>query len=207
MSGEPPVRADPVPEPPVPAPSETLPTLPSALPLTVTLTLPGTRPVTRPATSAGTSGHVPPGPPEPPDHRRHVLLANPPRQALEYARALRLPLHHARVDWRLADHEEPVLAEFDPAAIIPKETLPEAEEKAKRARVKLLNGRIRRWFKYRVRKLRKHRATSHWGQAMISGPRRWPGDRTEINNLREIFRPSTGPVDSRNIQNILSISV
>ncbi|KAJ7468411.1 hypothetical protein B0H11DRAFT_2305430 [Mycena galericulata] len=67
---------------------------------------------------------------------------------------------HARVDWQLADHEEPVLTEFDPNKVIEKVTLEEDDEKAKRARIAVLNGRIRRWFKYRIRKLRKHRATT-----------------------------------------------
>ncbi|KAJ7725244.1 hypothetical protein DFH07DRAFT_783077 [Mycena maculata] len=44
---------------------------------------------------------------------------------------------HSQVDWRLADHEEP---------------LPDNEEVLKRARMKLLNGCIWRWFKYCIRR-------------------------------------------------------
>ncbi|KAJ7901385.1 hypothetical protein B0H13DRAFT_1883061 [Mycena leptocephala] len=60
---------------------------------------------------------------------------------------------HARVDWKLQDHEEPVLTDFDPKAFLPPQNLPEDEEKAKCARVEVLNQRIRRWFLYRLRKL------------------------------------------------------
>ncbi|KAJ7830849.1 hypothetical protein B0H13DRAFT_2371782 [Mycena leptocephala] len=64
-------------------------------------------------------------------------------------------LDQARVDWKLQDHEEPVLKDFDPKAFLPPQNLPEDEEKAKCARVEVLNQRIRRWFLYRLRKLRK----------------------------------------------------
>ncbi|KAJ7939406.1 hypothetical protein B0H13DRAFT_2300677 [Mycena leptocephala] len=63
---------------------------------------------------------------------------------------------HARVDWRLADHDEPELKDYDPKAVLLPETLDDAEEVAKRQRVKELNARIRRWFNYRIRKVRKH---------------------------------------------------
>ncbi|KAJ7028759.1 hypothetical protein C8F04DRAFT_1265718 [Mycena alexandri] len=64
---------------------------------------------------------------------------------------------HARIPWRLADHEEPALplAAYDPLVAIPAEDLTEEEEAEERARVQLLNARIHRWFKYRVRRLRK----------------------------------------------------
>jgi hypothetical protein len=47
---------------------------------------------------------------------------------------------HARVDWRLADHEEPELKDYDPKAVILPETLEDAEEVAKRQRIKQLNA-------------------------------------------------------------------
>ncbi|KAJ7442579.1 hypothetical protein B0H11DRAFT_2251483 [Mycena galericulata] len=59
-----------------------------------------------------------------------------------------------RADWRLEDHEEPVLGPFNPDAILPDETLPDDEEVRKRTRIKILNGRIRRWFTYRIRRRR-----------------------------------------------------
>ncbi|KAJ7727672.1 hypothetical protein DFH07DRAFT_782413 [Mycena maculata] len=61
---------------------------------------------------------------------------------------------HSRVDWRLADHEEPVLKPYDPKKEVIQPQLPDDEEVLKRARMKLLNGRIRRWFKYRIRRCR-----------------------------------------------------
>ncbi|KAJ7325484.1 hypothetical protein DFH08DRAFT_1085166 [Mycena albidolilacea] len=62
--------------------------------------------------------------------------------------------YHARVSWRTLDHKEPVLAEWDPAALI----LSDDEEEARAARVKILNARIRRWFTYRLRKINKQRS-------------------------------------------------
>ncbi|KAJ7301534.1 hypothetical protein DFH08DRAFT_978695, partial [Mycena albidolilacea] len=67
---------------------------------------------------------------------------------------------HARVSWKLPDHEEPILEEWDPAAIVTEEDLSEEDEKRKRARIKELNARIRRWFVYRIRRIRKHRRTA-----------------------------------------------
>jgi hypothetical protein len=46
---------------------------------------------------------------------------------------------HARVDWRLGDHEEPKLTVWTADTIIAKETLPDDEEKRKRARINELN--------------------------------------------------------------------
>ncbi|KAJ7665820.1 hypothetical protein DFH06DRAFT_1322971 [Mycena polygramma] len=68
---------------------------------------------------------------------------------------------HARVDWRLADHEEPEspLPAYDPTKIIEAEILPDEEEQQKRARIAVLNRRIGRWLKYRVRRLRKQSRT------------------------------------------------
>ncbi|KAK7046226.1 hypothetical protein R3P38DRAFT_3257675 [Favolaschia claudopus] len=66
---------------------------------------------------------------------------------------------HARVDWRTKDHEEPMLSEWDPAGIATEEQLSEDDEAAKRARMEELNKRIRRWFMYRLKKLRKSQRT------------------------------------------------
>ncbi|KAK7020076.1 hypothetical protein R3P38DRAFT_2536029 [Favolaschia claudopus] len=70
---------------------------------------------------------------------------------------------HARVDWRTKDHEEPMLSEWDPAGIATEEELSEDDEVAKRARIEELNKashiRIRRWFMYRLKKLRKNQRT------------------------------------------------
>ncbi|KAJ7807047.1 hypothetical protein B0H13DRAFT_2386674 [Mycena leptocephala] len=62
---------------------------------------------------------------------------------------------HARISWRLEDHEEPELPlpEYNPRAPAPVEELDEEETRTKRARVDLLNARIRRWLKYRARRL------------------------------------------------------
>ncbi|KAJ7614713.1 hypothetical protein DFH06DRAFT_1146232 [Mycena polygramma] len=64
---------------------------------------------------------------------------------------------HARISWRLADHEEPdlPLPDYDPTKIVEQEELSEEDETEKRARIAVLNVRIRRWLKYRVRRLRK----------------------------------------------------
>ncbi|KAJ6506114.1 hypothetical protein DFH09DRAFT_1334853 [Mycena vulgaris] len=67
---------------------------------------------------------------------------------------------HACVHWRTEDHEEPIIAKFDPMAVVPKEIL-SAEDAAKKiARVAELDARIRRWFLYRIRHLRKHRRSA-----------------------------------------------
>ncbi|KAJ6504304.1 hypothetical protein C8R47DRAFT_1210370 [Mycena vitilis] len=64
---------------------------------------------------------------------------------------------HARISWRLEDYEEPdlPLPEYDPRAPALVEELDEEETKAKRAKVEMLNARIRRWLKYRARRLRR----------------------------------------------------
>ncbi|KAJ7618253.1 hypothetical protein DFH06DRAFT_1012065 [Mycena polygramma] len=64
---------------------------------------------------------------------------------------------HARISWRLKDHEEPELPlpEYDPRAPAPVEDLDEDELQEKRARVQVLNKRIQRWLKYRARRLNK----------------------------------------------------
>ncbi|KAJ7173540.1 hypothetical protein C8R46DRAFT_1215472 [Mycena filopes] len=64
---------------------------------------------------------------------------------------------YERIGWRLADHEEPELPlpPYDPKKVPEKETLDDDEEDKKRARLALLKQRIRRWLKYRVRRLRK----------------------------------------------------
>ncbi|KAJ7126587.1 hypothetical protein C8R43DRAFT_958075 [Mycena crocata] len=64
---------------------------------------------------------------------------------------------HARISWRLADHEEPELPlpEYDPLAPVMKENLSPEDTEAKRLRIEVLNKRIRRWLQYRVRLLHK----------------------------------------------------
>ncbi|KAJ7764951.1 hypothetical protein DFH07DRAFT_955774 [Mycena maculata] len=65
---------------------------------------------------------------------------------------------HARVSWRLQDHEEPTLAPFDPQTmILEKEKLSDEEAVEKRRHITVLDGRIRRWFGYRIRKISKRR--------------------------------------------------
>ncbi|KAJ6525534.1 hypothetical protein DFH09DRAFT_1328890 [Mycena vulgaris] len=66
---------------------------------------------------------------------------------------------HARVDWRLQDPEEPILMDFDPAAMLPFDLLSAEEEALKQQRLTVLDLRIRRWLKYRVKRLRKHVGT------------------------------------------------
>ncbi|KAK7013742.1 hypothetical protein R3P38DRAFT_3277582 [Favolaschia claudopus] len=62
---------------------------------------------------------------------------------------------HVRVGWRVKDHEEPILKEWDPTAPEDEEMLSEEEAAAKSTRVNELDARIRRWYTYRLRKLRK----------------------------------------------------
>ncbi|KAK7020342.1 hypothetical protein R3P38DRAFT_2535224 [Favolaschia claudopus] len=67
---------------------------------------------------------------------------------------------HARVNWRTQDHEEPVLQDWNENSTIQDEELSPEEEVQRSARVDVLNRRMRRWFVYRARKLRKHQRTS-----------------------------------------------
>ncbi|KAJ7633593.1 hypothetical protein DFH06DRAFT_1004174 [Mycena polygramma] len=64
---------------------------------------------------------------------------------------------HGRIDWRLADHEEPELPlkDFNPLETVQAEDLDPEVEKAQRSRMSAVNSRIQRWLKYRVRRLRK----------------------------------------------------
>ncbi|KAJ7040189.1 hypothetical protein C8F04DRAFT_1178284 [Mycena alexandri] len=64
---------------------------------------------------------------------------------------------HAKISWELQDHEEPdlPLVAYDPLAPVDDKESVNAQVVAKRERITLLNKRIRNWFKYRVRKLRK----------------------------------------------------
>ncbi|KAJ7469883.1 hypothetical protein B0H11DRAFT_1731310 [Mycena galericulata] len=64
---------------------------------------------------------------------------------------------HARIDWRLPDWTEPEmpLPSFNPDVRLPSETLTPEEKETKRCRLDVLDERIRRWLKYRARKLRK----------------------------------------------------
>ncbi|KAJ7580974.1 hypothetical protein C8J56DRAFT_1056972 [Mycena floridula] len=61
------------------------------------------------------------------------------------------------IPWSLEDHEEPTLPlpAFDPNAPPVPETLTGDELKAKRKRIDFSNGRIKRWYKYRIKRLRK----------------------------------------------------
>ncbi|KAJ7617995.1 hypothetical protein FB45DRAFT_800748 [Roridomyces roridus] len=64
--------------------------------------------------------------------------------------------YHARIDWRLKDHEEPPLplAPYDPnAEVEPEEELTTEEEDERHERVRELNKRIHTWLKYRARRL------------------------------------------------------
>ncbi|KAJ7675302.1 hypothetical protein B0H17DRAFT_1140376, partial [Mycena rosella] len=56
--------------------------------------------------------------------------------------------------------EEPILTDYDPAQSITKETLLDEDEITKLMRQAEINDRIRRWFKYRIKKLRKHRVST-----------------------------------------------
>ncbi|KAJ7076959.1 hypothetical protein C8R43DRAFT_1143587, partial [Mycena crocata] len=65
---------------------------------------------------------------------------------------------NARINWRLSDFEEPPLPlkPFDPDTRLPDdEILTDEEEETKRSHLDVLYKRIRRWLKYRVRRLRK----------------------------------------------------
>ncbi|KAJ7065911.1 hypothetical protein B0H15DRAFT_807672 [Mycena belliarum] len=64
---------------------------------------------------------------------------------------------HARISWRLLDHEEPELPlpVYDPFAPVVLETLDEEEQEQRFERTEVLNARISRWFKYRSRRLRR----------------------------------------------------
>ncbi|KAJ7751021.1 hypothetical protein B0H14DRAFT_3896881 [Mycena olivaceomarginata] len=68
--------------------------------------------------------------------------------------------YHVRIPWTVADHEEPVLQPWDPKAPIPLEVLSEEQEVLKIARVDELNSRIRRWYRYRLRRTHKYRRTT-----------------------------------------------
>jgi hypothetical protein len=48
--------------------------------------------------------------------------------------------YHARIPWRLRDHEEPVLLPWDPEAPIAQENLPAEEESCRLARIEELNS-------------------------------------------------------------------
>ncbi|KAJ6450232.1 hypothetical protein C8R47DRAFT_1230344 [Mycena vitilis] len=68
---------------------------------------------------------------------------------------------NARIDWRLEDHEEPdsPLPDYDPTKIVEEEILTDEEAEAQQAKFDLLEKRIGRWLKYRVRTLRKQLGT------------------------------------------------
>ncbi|KAJ7169364.1 hypothetical protein C8R43DRAFT_945303 [Mycena crocata] len=83
------------------------------------------------------------------------------RQERAYCKKVCLEFH-SRVDWQTEDHEEPVLDEnWDASALKEKsKPLSPEQEKTKRGRMKVLDKRIRRWFTYRIRRIRKHRSSA-----------------------------------------------
>ncbi|KAJ8469907.1 hypothetical protein ONZ45_g16732 [Pleurotus djamor] len=72
------------------------------------------------------------------------------------AQFLRAVFHeyHARIDWRLADHEDPPLPEkeYNPEEEQEEEELSDASEQRRGEHYLKTNRRIRRWFKYRMDK-------------------------------------------------------
>ncbi|KAJ7081899.1 hypothetical protein C8R43DRAFT_1142883 [Mycena crocata] len=69
--------------------------------------------------------------------------------------------YHARISWRLGDHEEPTLPlpAYDPHARPPVEELTPDDKNEKHLRIEELNLCIRRWLKYRAQSLR-HKLSS-----------------------------------------------
>jgi hypothetical protein len=61
------------------------------------------------------------------------------RQERKYLKTVCLEFN-ARVDWRTGDYEEATIKDWDPTAVVAKETLSEDEEKQKRARLKVLES-------------------------------------------------------------------
>ncbi|KAJ7622769.1 hypothetical protein DFH06DRAFT_1340640 [Mycena polygramma] len=112
---------------------------------------------------------------------------------------------HARISWRLKDHEEPdlPLPEYDATKVQTPETLSEEEEVQQKQRVSLLNERIRRWLKYRVRRLRKNLRTrvgsgkDPWTHllAKLSGVTSPPKARQAFQQfMREEYESTIAPV-------------
>ncbi|KAJ7088014.1 hypothetical protein B0H15DRAFT_949828 [Mycena belliarum] len=111
---------------------------------------------------------------------------------------------HARIDWRTLDAEEPMVAEWDPTAPAAKETLSEEDEAAKRGRIKELNERIRRWFLYRIRRMRKNRVATSLDPTKdpyavllsnLSGIRNPPKARQAYQQyMRECYQEKIAPV-------------
>ncbi|PBK63851.1 hypothetical protein ARMSODRAFT_1023752 [Armillaria solidipes] len=67
--------------------------------------------------------------------------------------------YHFIIDWRLADHEDPPRPwpAFDPKIAYVPEVLSDEDAKKKSAAREKTNERIKRWLRYRVRKLNKKR--------------------------------------------------
>ncbi|KAJ7459121.1 hypothetical protein B0H11DRAFT_2242691 [Mycena galericulata] len=63
--------------------------------------------------------------------------------------------YHARISWRLQDHEEPELPlpEYNPDVAVFVEALSEEERAARKERIAELNTRIRRWLDHHARVL------------------------------------------------------
>ncbi|KAJ6513588.1 hypothetical protein C8R47DRAFT_1064303 [Mycena vitilis] len=105
--------------------------------------------------------------------------------------------YHARVSWRVPDHEEPELKDWNPTALIPTEILTDEEQVAKRQRVKSMNARIRRWFKYRIRRIRKHRVSAGLDPAKdpfaVCSPN-CPARQAFQQFMRESYQDSIAPV-------------
>ncbi|KAJ7430092.1 hypothetical protein B0H11DRAFT_2238031 [Mycena galericulata] len=62
--------------------------------------------------------------------------------------------YHARISWRLLDHEEPELPlpDYDPLKRASLEELTEQERAERKVRIKQLSTRIRRWLKLHARR-------------------------------------------------------
>ncbi|KAJ7895676.1 hypothetical protein B0H13DRAFT_2338752 [Mycena leptocephala] len=111
---------------------------------------------------------------------------------------------HQRISWRLADHEQPELplAAYNPDSD-DSEELDDEEMKEKRTRITLLNARIRRWLKYRVRRLRKQLRPKLDGSkdgwavllAKLSGTTSPPKARQAYQQfMREVYTSDIAPV-------------
>ncbi|KAJ7102960.1 hypothetical protein C8R43DRAFT_963850 [Mycena crocata] len=116
---------------------------------------------------------------------------------------------HARISWRLKDHEEPELPlpEYSAEEMLDDtdegEEMDDDEQVTKRERINGLNLRIRRWLKYRARRLRKLLRTKldplkdPWAilLAKLSGVTSPPKARQAYQQfMREEFQDKIAPV-------------
>ncbi|KAJ7579677.1 hypothetical protein C8J56DRAFT_1058693 [Mycena floridula] len=119
--------------------------------------------------------------------------------------------YHAKIPWQLSDSEEPELPlpEYDPNAVPAEEKLTDEVVVEKRQRVTFLNKRIRRWLKYRVKKLRrgawKLRANTDVPfmqlMAKLSGVNRPPKARSEVQQFsHENYDELIAPVVQKKLQ-------